>query len=328
MARNIKSKNKDALPEFDLEAIDEINLKNQLEQITQEPTEPVEELESSKGLDDSVQLYLKTIGRIALLTPDDEIKVAREIASSDPVASRRACNKLIQANLRLVVAIAKRYASHTIPLLDLIQEGNTGLMKAAKKFDSELGYRFSTYATWWIKQAITRSINEKERAIRIPSHALEQINKLRKVVNELSKEYGRPPTDAEISKTLDFATTDVQLWREIDNDTLSLESPISKDNEGALSEIISDLEEKTPEHELQQKALRQDLVKLLKHLDEQEKAVIELRFGFNNTDRYYTIDEVSEICKITRDKVRKIEFKALRKLKNVMGEGIKDYLYF
>jgi RNA polymerase primary sigma factor len=312
---------------IDLESFDNAQIKSQLEEVSQEPLEPVEELETSRGLDDSVQLYLKAIGRIPLLSVDEEIQVARQIASDNPFISKKASNKLVQANLRLVVAIAKRYSTHSVPLLDLIQEGNTGLMKAAQKFDSELGYRFSTYATWWIKQAITRSISEKERSIRIPTHALEQINKLKKVVNQFTKEYGRAPTDAEVASSLDFSTTDVNLWKEIDTETISLEAPLNKDNEGSLSEIISDLEEKTPEYELQKKSLRQDLLKLLNELEEEERKILELRFGFNQGERFHSIEEVSAICNISRDKVRKVEFKALRKLKNLMGNELKDYLF-
>ncbi len=307
-----------------LEALNPETLKLELDEISSENIEPVQD---SKGLDDSVQLYLKTIGRIPLLTGEEEIRIAREICSNDPLASRRACNKLVQANLRLVVAIAKRYASHSVPLLDLIQEGNTGLMKAAKKFDHELGYRFSTYATWWIKQAITRSILEKERSIRIPAHALEQISRLRKMVDKLTTEFGRTPTEEELSSRLDFSLTDVQLWREIDSETVSLEAPINKDNEGSLSEILTDLEEKTPEHQLQQQALRLQLAKMIGELDEEEKVIIKHRFGFNETEKFYSIEEVSELLKITRDRVRKVEFKALRKLKNIMGAELKDYLY-
>ncbi|MDJ0624867.1 MAG: sigma-70 family RNA polymerase sigma factor [Candidatus Caenarcaniphilales bacterium] len=290
---------------------------------------PEEELnleESITGLDDSVQLYLKTIGKISLLSAEEEIRLAKDIASDNSEKSKKACNKLIQANLRLVVSIAKRYASNSIPLLDLIQEGNTGLMKAAKKFDYELGYRFSTYATWWIKQAITRSINEKERAIRIPAHVLDQINKLRKTVDKLTREYGRPPSEQELSSSLDFSMADVKLWKEIENETLSLESPINKEHEGTLSEVISDLDEKTPESELQHKLLKRDLLKFLNQLEEEERSILELRFGFNRTETYHSIEEVSKVLDISRDRVRKVEFKALRKLKNIMGSDIKDYL--
>jgi RNA polymerase primary sigma factor len=333
MAAKSKKNHEDRIDEsinpfLGLDDLDNEKIKSQLEVLSHEDIEPTDEIKDHKGLDDSVQLYLKSIGRIPLLGPDDEIHIAREIASEDLVLSKKACNKLVQANLRLVVAIAKRYASHSIPLLDLIQEGNTGLMKAAQKFDYELGYRFSTYATWWIKQAITRSINEKERPIKIPAHALEQISRLKKIVANLTTLFGRAPTDKEISEGLDFAASDVRLWKEIDSETLSLESPISKDNEGTLSEIISDLDEKTPEHEYQQKALRGDLVKLLDVLDEEERKIIELRFAFNETERFHSIEEVSAICNINRDKVRKIEFKALRKMRNYMDGAMKDYLHF
>ncbi len=323
MAPKIKNKQN----KLDLDSFDNQKIKTELAEIAEEGCENGEELEKIKTLDDSVKLYLKAIGRIPLLTANEEIQVARQIASNDPIVSKKAANRLIQANLRLVVAIAKRYSNYSIPLLDLVQEGNTGLMRAAYKFDSELGYRFSTYATWWIKQAVVRSISEKERSIRIPSHALEQINKLKKVVNEFTKENGRAPTEAELAKSLDFSTQEVNLWKEVDSDTLSLEAPINKDNaDGNLGDIISDLEEKTPEYELQQKALKQDLSKLLTQLEDEEKQVLELRFGFNAEERFHSIEEVSEICKTSRDKVRKIEFKALRKLKNIMGQALKDYL--
>ncbi|MDX1919331.1 MAG: sigma-70 family RNA polymerase sigma factor [Candidatus Caenarcaniphilales bacterium] len=319
---NKKGKKKDELEFF----VEDDPLVDIIEEV--EAIEFVEEEAEYQGLDDSVQLYLKTIGKIPLLTPDEEIMLAKEIASENPEVSKKACSKLIQANLRLVVSIAKRYASSSIPLLDLVQEGNTGLMRAAKKFDYELGYRFSTYATWWIKQAITRSITEKERPIRIPAHVLEQISRLRKTVDKMTKEYGRPPSDAELSATLDFSMEDVTLWKEMDkNETISLESPINKEHEGSLSEVISDVDEKTPESQFFQKALHNDLVKLLNSLDQEERDILELRFGFNRTEKFHSIEEVSQILKINRDKIRKIEFKALRKLKNIMGEGIRDYLY-
>jgi len=327
MAKNFKNKahkaqNEEALPSEELELVDAQEL---LEDVLLVADDEVEVSESR--LDDSVQLYLKTIGKIPLLTASEEISIAKEIASQDEIVSNKACSRLIHANLRLVVSIAKRYATSSIPLLDLIQEGNTGLMKAARKFDYEMGYRFSTYATWWIKQAITRSITEKERSIRIPSHVLEQINRLRRITDQLTKEYGRPPSEAELASNLDFSPQDITLWKEMESETLSLEAPLNKDHDGALSEVISDLEDKTPEHELQKKSLKNDLVKLMNCLDSEERKVIELRFGFNQSDHFYSIDEVSHILNTSRDRVRKIEFKALRKLKNIMGEGIKDYLY-
>lgn len=326
MAKNInKFKKWQGKPKNSLDEIVEIDNLELIEEVL--ATEVEVEKEEYTNLDDSVQLYLKTIGKIQLLTGEEEINLAREIASEDVGISRRACNRLVQANLRLVVSIAKRYSTHAIPLLDLIQEGNTGLMRAARKFNYEMGFRFSTYATWWIKQAITRSITEKERSIRIPAHVLEQINRLRKMVDKLTKQFGRPPSEAELSASLDFSPEDVTLWKEIDNETISLEAPLNKDHDGALSEVISDLEERTPEHELQQKSLRLDLLKLLNTLEGEEREVIELRFGFNHTEHYYSVDEVSQMLNMSRDKVRKIEFKALRKLKNIMGHGIKDYLY-
>ena len=285
-----------------------------------------EKLEADIRSDNSVQLYLKSIGKIALLTADEELAIAKDIYSADENISKKAINKLVHANLRLVVSIAKKYASPSIPLLDLIQEGNTGLLRAVKKFDYEFGYRFSTYATWWIKQAIKKSINDKERSIRIPTHALEQVHKLKRSVDQLTKKLGREPTDAEIASSLDFPTADLSIWKDIEGETLSLETPIGKNSEGTLSEIISDLEEKTPEFEMQQKNLKHQLIKFLDYLDEQEKQIVQMRFGFNQAEQFHSIDEVSEELGITRDKVRRLEFRALRKLKGVMGSEIQDYL--
>jgi RNA polymerase primary sigma factor len=283
--------------------------------------------DSTSSLDDSVQLYLKTIGRIPLLNGEEEIQLAKEIASDDENTSCKACNKLIQANLRLVVSIAKRYSTQTIPLLDLIQEGNTGLMRAAKKFNHEMGFRFSTYATWWIKQAITRSITEKERAIRIPSHVLEQMSKIKKTVEKLTREFGRPPSDSELQSSLQFNPEDIKLWKEIDHEMISLEAPVNKEQDASLGDMISDQDEKTPEHQIQQQALRKELIKAIQQLDDEEKQILELRFGFNPTEKFHSIDEVSVLTDMNKDKIRKIEFKALRKLKNLMGNNLNHYLF-
>ncbi|HEY9886483.1 MAG TPA: RNA polymerase sigma factor RpoD/SigA [Vampirovibrionales bacterium] len=279
------------------------------------------------GIDDSVQLYLKTIGRIDLLTAEEELTLAKAVACGTEEESSKACNKLVRSNLRLVVSIAKRYNSFNAPLLDLIQEGNTGLMKAAEKFNYELGYRFSTYASWWIKQSIVRSLNEKEKAIRIPSHALDQINKLKKAVKQLTEEYGRTPSQEEISEKLDFNTEDVTLWKELGQDALSLEAPASKDSEGSLSEVLSNEDAKTPEDELMHQALKNDMLKVLDTLHGEEKVVLQLRYGFNKIEKFHSYEEVSQIMGISKDKLRKIEFKALRKLKNMVADQIKDYLH-
>ncbi len=297
----------------------------EIEELEVNPEE-IEQIEKYTALDDSVQLYLKTIGKIPLLNAEEEVQLAKDIAGTDIIISKKSYNRLIQANLRLVVSIAKKYSSYAIPLLDLIQEGNTGLMRAARKYDYSMGYRFSTYATWWIKQAITRCLNEKQKAIRIPVHILDQINKLKRMVDKLTSEFGRPPTEKEISQSIDFSLQEISRWKEMESDLVSLESPLNKEHEGSLSDVISDSEEKTPEYELQQKSLKQELSKLLVILEGEEKQIIELRFGFNSEDRFYSIEETSQKLNVTRDRIRKIEFKALRKLKNIMNESLKDYL--
>ncbi len=324
MASLKKTKIKEDLTEHIIEDI----VLDEQELIAEEISlEEIENIEKYTALDDSVQLYLKTIGKIQLLTAEEEVKLAKEIASDDIVISRKSYNRLIQANLRLVVSIAKKYSSYSIPLLDLIQEGNTGLMRAAHKYDYSLGYRFSTYASWWIKQAITRCLNEKQKAIRIPVHILDQINKLKRMVDKLTTEFGRPPTEKEISQSIDFSLQEVSRWKDMESELVSLEAPLNTGSEGSLSDIISDSEEKTPEHELQKKSLRHELSKLLSVLEGEEKQIIELRFAFNSEDRFYSIEETSQKLNITRDRIRKIEFKALRKLKNIMNESLKDYLF-
>ncbi|MDX1918124.1 MAG: RNA polymerase sigma factor RpoD/SigA [Candidatus Caenarcaniphilales bacterium] len=306
-------------------------IKDELENLDAQDTVEMVEAEQRTeaelyGSDDSVQLYLKSIGRIPMLSPEEEVVVAREIASSDKEISRRACNKLVRANLRLVVAIAKRYSSDGSPILDLIQEGNTGLMRAAQKFSYELGFRFSTYATWWIKQAIKKNVMERRHPIRLPSHIAEQLNKLNRTFERLTQLHGRPPNEQELNESLNFPTHDLHLLKEYESDILSLEAPIGKDSDGNLSEIIGDLEKNTPELKVQNQALKAELAKMLDLLDPLERQIIELRFGFNQREELYTIDQVSEQCNITRDKVRRTEFIALRKMKNAMREEMRHYL--
>ncbi|HMO22027.1 MAG TPA: RNA polymerase sigma factor RpoD, partial [Candidatus Melainabacteria bacterium] len=273
--------------------------------------EPVE-MPSTREIatEDSVRLYLREIGRIQLLKPDEEIELARKILQGDMMAKR----KLVQANLRLVVSIAKKYIGRGLSFLDLIQEGNLGLIRASEKFDHERGYKFSTYATWWIRQAITRALADKSRTIRVPVHMVETINKLKKVTRQLAQELNRKPTEHELANAMDVSIVKLHEIIKAAKEPISLETPIGKEEDSRLGDFIEDAETDRPDTTVTHELLRQDLAKMLNELTPRERDVLRLRFGLDD-GRQRTLEEVGQLFNVTRERVRQIEFKALRKLR-------------
>ncbi len=280
------------------------------------PEEKADDLEVPKGVavDDPVRLYLREIGRIKLLSANEEIELARAIiqgGTPGAIAKR----KLVQANLRLVVSIAKKYVGRGMLFLDLIQEGNLGLIRAAEKFDHERGFKFSTYATWWIRQAITRAIADQARTIRIPVHMVETINKLKKVTRRLAQEYSRKPTEEELAMEMNVSISKLREIIKIAQEPLSLETPIGKEEDSRLGDFIEDKEADAPIKTVASDLLREDLAEVLCTLSPRERDVLRLRFGMDD-GRQRTLEEVGQLFGVTRERIRQIEAKALRKLRH------------
>ena len=278
--------------------------------------EKADDLEVPKGVavDDPVRLYLREIGRIKLLSANEEIELARAIiqgGTPGAIAKR----KLVQANLRLVVSIAKKYVGRGMLFLDLIQEGNLGLIRAAEKFDHERGFKFSTYATWWIRQAITRAIADQARTIRIPVHMVETINKLKKVTRRLAQEFSRKPTEEELAMEMNVSISKLREIIKIAQEPLSLETPIGKEEDSRLGDFIEDKEADAPIKTVASDLLREDLAEVLCTLSPRERDVLRLRFGMDD-GRQRTLEEVGQLLGVTRERIRQIEAKALRKLRH------------
>ncbi len=274
------------------------------------------EAEASRGLssDDPVRMYLREIGRIQLLTADQEIDLARKIehgGAEGAIAKRR----LVQANLRLVVSIAKKYIGRGMLFLDLIQEGNLGLIRAAEKFDYERGYKFSTYATWWIRQAITRAIADQARTIRVPVHMVETINKLKKITRKLAQDKGRKPTEEEIAEAMEISLIKLREIIKVAQEPISLETPIGKEEDSRLGDFIEDRDAETPASSVTQELLREDIIEVMAGLSPRERDVLRLRFGLDD-GRQRTLEEVGQLFGVTRERIRQIEAKALRKLRH------------
>ena len=277
---------------------------------------------SDIGLDDPVKMYLKDIGRVPLLSADDEIELARKMQDGDEEAKK----KLSEANLRLVVSIAKRYVGRGMLFLDLIQEGNLGLMKAVEKFDYQKGFKFSTYATWWIRQAITRAIADQARTIRIPVHMVETINKLIRVSRQLLQELGREPQPEEIAKEMNMSVDRVREILKISQEPVSLETPIGEEEDSHLGDFIQDDNVPVPADAAAFTLLKEQLVEVLGTLTEREQKVLRLRFGLDD-GRARTLEEVGKEFNVTRERIRQIEAKALRKLRHPSrSRKLKDYL--
>ncbi len=276
-------------------------------------------------LDDPVRMYLREIGRISLLTGEEEIDLARQIVQGGE-GGARAKQKLVQANLRLVVSIAKKYVGRGMLFLDLIQEGNLGLIRAAEKFDHERGYKFSTYATWWIRQAITRAIADQARTIRIPVHMVETINKLKKITRKLAQELSRKPTEEELATAMLITIPKLRDIIKVAQEPLSLETPIGKEEDSRLGDFIEDREAKAPATTVAHELLREDLTEVLSSLSPRERDVLRLRFGLDD-GRQRTLEEVGQLFGVTRERIRQIEAKALRKLRHPnRSRRLKEYI--
>jgi RNA polymerase primary sigma factor len=273
-------------------------------------------------INDPVRMYLKEIGRVPLLAAEEEIELAKRIEQGDEEAKRR----LAEANLRLVVSIAKRYVGRGMLFLDLIQEGNMGLIKAVEKFDHQKGFKFSTYATWWIRQAITRAIADQARTIRIPVHMVETINKLIRVSRQLLQELGREPTPEEIAKEMDLSPEKVREIMKIAQEPVSLETPIGEEDDSHLGDFIEDSEALAPADAAAYELLKEQLEEVLETLTEREENVLRLRFGLDD-GRTRTLEEVGKVFGVTRERIRQIEAKALRKLRHPSrSKRLKDFL--
>ena len=274
------------------------------------------------AIDDPVRMYLKEIGKVPLLSSEQEIEYAKQIEEGN----QRAKKKLAEANLRLVVSIAKRYVGRGMLFLDLIQEGNLGLIKAVEKFDYRKGYKFSTYATWWIRQAITRAIADQARTIRIPVHMVETINKLIRVQRQLLQELGRDPFPEEISKVMDLPVDKVREIQKIAQEPVSLETPIGEEEDSHLGDFIPDDEAPAPAEAAAFTMLKEQLINVLDTLTPREEKVLRLRFGLDD-GRARTLEEVGKEFNVTRERIRQIEAKALRKLRHPSrSKKLKDYL--
>lgn len=275
--------------------------------------------------DDPVRLYLKEIGKYPLLTTEEEIALAKQIAEGTPEEQAAAKKKLSEANLRLVVSIAKRYVGRGMQFLDLIQEGNLGLIKAAEKFDYTKGYKFSTYATWWVRQAITRAIADQARTIRIPVHMVETINKLIRVNRQLAQELGRDPTPAEIAKEMGISESKVREIIKIAQEPLSLETPIGEEEDSHLGDFIEDENAPAPAEVVSNAMMREQLQEVLHTLTPREEKVIRLRFGLED-GQAHTLEEVGKEFNVTRERIRQIEAKALRKIRHPgRSKKLRDY---
>ena len=312
----------DLLPPLDDDILPEVEDIASVEQVPDEDLVDTDALMDSFATDDPVRMYLKEIGKVPLLSPEEEIELAKKMIEGDEDAKRR----MTEANLRLVVSIAKRYVGRGMLFLDLIQEGNLGLIKAVEKFDYTKGYKFSTYATWWIRQAITRAIADQARTIRIPVHMVETINKTIRVSRQLLQELGHDPSAEEIAEEMDMPVDKVRDILKIAQEPVSLETPIGEEEDSHLGDFIPDDDASEPSEAASFSLLREQLEEVLATLAPREKKVLELRFGIVD-GRTRTLEEVGKEFNVTRERIRQIEAKALRKLRHPSrSKKLKDFL--
>ncbi len=314
----------ETLESLGVDVVNEIDIVEEENPVVQEAVE--EDLDLSVpegiGIDDPVRMYLKEIGKVPLLTAEEEIEIAQRMEQGDDAAKR----KLAEANLRLVVSIAKRYVGRGMLFLDLIQEGNLGLIKAVEKFDYRKGYKFSTYATWWIRQAITRAIADQARTIRIPVHMVETINKLIRVSRQLLQELGREPLPEEIAKEMAISEEKVREIIKIAQEPVSLETPIGEEEDSHLGDFIPDDDAPAPAEAASFTLMKEQLMNVLDTLTPREEKVLRLRFGLED-GRQRTLEEVGKEFNVTRERIRQIEAKALRKLRHPSrSKKLKDFL--
>ena len=324
MAKGIEIVSETEPDDFDILLEAEVDITEDPDAIMDEAEEIDLEASIPKGIavDDPVRMYLKEIGKVPLLSADEEIELAKRMELGDEDAKKRLC----EANLRLVVSIAKRYVGRGMLFLDLIQEGNLGLIKAVDKFDYRKGYKFSTYATWWIRQAITRSIADQARTIRIPVHMVETINKLIRVSRQLLQTYGREPTPEEIATEMNISVEKVREIQKIAQEPVSLETPIGEEEDSHLGDFIPDDDVPAPAEAAAFSMLKEQLIEVLDTLTEREQKVLKLRFGLED-GRARTLEEVGKEFDVTRERIRQIEAKALRKLRHPSrSKKLKDYL--
>ena len=318
----IETAGEDYLRPIDEEALPELEELEELEEVTDEELANTDAIADSFATDDPVRMYLKEIGKIPLLTPEEEIDLAIRMSMGDEEAKRR----MSEANLRLVVSIAKRYVGRGMLFLDLIQEGNLGLIKAVEKFDYTKGYKFSTYATWWIRQAITRAIADQARTIRIPVHMVETINKVIRVSRQLLQELGHDPTPEEIAEEMGMPVDKVRDILKIAQEPVSLETPIGEEEDSHLGDFIPDEDASEPSEAASFTLLKEQLMTVLSTLTPREEKVLRLRFGIED-GRTRTLEEVGKEFNVTRERIRQIEAKALRKLRHPSrSKKLRDFL--
>ncbi|MGN1334516.1 MAG: RNA polymerase sigma factor RpoD [Anaerovoracaceae bacterium] len=324
MSKDIEIVSETEPDDFDILLNEDVDISEDPDLIMDEPADVDLEatLPKSIAVDDPVRMYLKEIGKVPLLSADEEIELAKRMEQGDEEAKRRLC----EANLRLVVSIAKRYVGRGMLFLDLIQEGNLGLIKAVDKFDYTKGYKFSTYATWWIRQAITRSIADQARTIRIPVHMVETINRLIRVSRQLLQTYGREPSPEEIAEEMNISVEKVREIQKIAQEPVSLETPIGEEEDSHLGDFIPDEDVPAPAEAAAFSMLKEQLIEVLDTLTEREQKVLKLRFGLED-GRARTLEEVGKEFDVTRERIRQIEAKALRKLRHPSrSKKLKDYL--
>lgn len=309
----------DYIEDPDLQEIDIVDLSDDF--ITEED-ETLEEFKKSDASDDSVKIYLQQIGRVPLLSTDEEIELAKRIENNDEDAK----NLLVKANLRLVVSIAKKYLGRGLSFLDLIQEGNLGLIRAAEKFDYRRGYKFSTYATWWIQQAITRGIADKSRTIRLPVHMIETIGKLKKVTRDLTNELNKKPSKEEIAQRMGISVSKLRLVMKATQSTISLETPLNKKEDASrIGDFLIDNKSESPDSKVVQDSLTIELDKILASLRPRERDVLRLRFGLDDGNKR-TLEEIGQLFGVSRERIRQIETRAINKLRRLCrsNRGIKS----
>ena len=314
-----------ALMENDISVISESDLDDDSEEDDGGNLEDIlkdDSIAKELTINDPVRMYLKEIGKISLLSLDEETELSKKIAEGDEMAK----NRLAESNLRLVVSIAKRYVGRGMLFLDLIQEGNIGLMKAVEKFDATKGYKFSTYATWWIRQAITRAIADQARTIRVPVHMVETINKLSRFQRQLTLELNREPTDEELAEKMNMSPENIREVIKIAQDPVSLETPIGEEEDSHLGDFVPDESNMSPEDFTVHEMLKEEISDVLLTLTEREEQVLRLRFGLDDGSSK-TLEEVGQMFGVTRERIRQIEAKALRKLRHPSrSRKLKDFL--